>query len=365
MRVIAHNDGRELRGNERQLLHLARGLRDRGHDVLVSCRGDGALAQELERGGVPSTRVRPRGDLALASALEFRRLLAARRPDAVLLTSWKRVFLGSWLARSARVPRVVVRLGIVRPMPARSTKAWKLRRAFERQVDALVVNSQAVRRAWLESAPWFADERLSVIRNGVATVAGDAARLRRELGVAPSVRLVAVAAALEPRKGIDLLLRALGSLPDDVHALVAGSGPERAALGALAASLGVEDRVHWLGARADVPDVLAASAAFVLPSRLDSIPNALLEAMAAGVPVVTTRGNGAEEALGEADGRGAAGWIAAPEDPLALATAVTEALGASTARVQEARWRARHWFGVQRMVEEYERVLSTPAGTPR
>jgi glycosyltransferase involved in cell wall biosynthesis len=323
----------------------------------VSGRARGALARELAAGGVPTTFVRPRGDLAVASAYAFRRLLADARPDAVLLTSWKRVFLGSWLARLAGVPRVVARSGIVRAMPASPTAAWKLRRALDRQVDELVVNSDAARSAWLESAPWFPPTRVRVIRNGVALAPGAPGKLRRELGLPSHARLVLTAAALEPRKGIDLLLRALETVPGDVHALVAGAGDEAPALHELARSLGVARRVHWLGERADVPDLLADSAVFALPTRQDSIPNAVLEAMAAGVPVVTTGGNGAEETLGTADGRGPAGWIVRPEDPGALAAAIVEALAAADDRVSEARWRAQHWFGVGRMVEEYERVL--------
>jgi glycosyltransferase involved in cell wall biosynthesis len=365
MRLIAHNDGWDLRGSERQLLHLARGLRDRGHDVLVSCREGGALARELTESGVPITAVRPRGDLNLASAHRFLRLLGEWGPDALLLTSWKRVFMGSWLARIARVRRVVVRLGIVRPMPARGTAAWKLRRAFERQVHALVVNSDEVRRVWLESAPWFSMERVSVIRSAVAPTPGAAGKLRGELGLPATVRLLITVAALEPRKGIDLLVRALRSLPEDVQAVVAGEGPEAARLRELAHAVGVARRVHWLGARPDVPDLLADGAAFVLPTRQDSIPNALLEAMAAGVPVVTTSGNGAEEALGASNGRGPAGWIVAPEDPAALAAAIAGALAHPAAFADEARWRAEHWFGVERMVHAYERVLFPRASVPR
>lgn len=365
MRWIAHNDAPELRGNERQLLQLARGLGARGHEGLVSCRREGALAPELARAGVETSWVRPRGDVAWASALAFRALLARRRPHAVLLTAWKRVPMASWAARSAGVPRVVVRLGIVRRMPARGFSAWKLRHAFERRVDALVVNSEAVAAAWRESAPWFPAGRIHVVPNGVAEVSGDPAALRVELRLPASLRLVSTVAALERRKGLDLVLRALAGLADDVHLVVAGEGPEAEPLRALAASLGVEGRVHWLGARRDVPDVLAGSAAFVLPSRQDSTPNALLEAMSLGVPVVTTAGNGAEEALGAARGRERAGWIVPPEDADALAAALGEALAAPGSRADEARWRARHWFGVERMVDDYECLLFPGTGVHR
>ena len=357
MRLIAHNDGRELRGSERQLVHIARGLRERGHDVLVSCRAGAPLEAELARAGVETTGRRPRGALALPSVWVFRGLISRSRPDAVLLTSWKRLATGAWAARSAGVPRVVARLGIVRAMPPGGVSAGRLRRALECSVDVLVVNSDAVAHAWLDSAPWFAADRLRVIRNGVEGARGHPGALRRELELPAGARLIACVAGLEKRKGIDLLLRALTELPHDVHAAIAGEGTERGALGALAAQLGVASRVHWLGMRSDVPDLLAAADAFVLPTRQDSIPNALLEAMALGVPVVTTAGNGAEEALGPRDGRASAGWIVRAEDPHALAVAANEALAGAAAERKEAFWRAAHWFGIPRMVSEYEAVL--------
>lgn len=372
MRLLAHNDGRGLRGNERQLLLLAGGLRERGHDVLVSCREGAPLARALEGVAASTTHVRPRGDLALGPARAFRRLISERRPDVVLLTSWKRLFLGAWAARTADraarassahpAPRVVARLGLARRMPERWWSAFKLRWALER-VDALVVNSDAVRTAVTTGMPWLDGARVHVIRNAVAAAAGDPERLRRELGLAPQVRLVGVVGALEARKGVDLALRALAALPPHVHLAVAGAGPDAGRLSSLARSLSLGDRVHWLGARDDVGDVLAGSSAFLLPTRRDSIANALLEAMAVGTAVVTTAGNGAEETLAAREGRGAAGWIVPQEDPGALAAALLEALHAGDdARVAEARWRAAHWFGVERMVAEYEAVLS---GGPR
>src|SRR6185436_1500282 len=96
-----------------------------------------------------------------------------------------------------------------RAMPSSGFSAGRLRRALETRVDALIVNSEAVARAWLGSAPWFARERLRVIRNGVEGVSGDAAALRRELMLPAGARLIASVAGLERRKGIDLLLHAL------------------------------------------------------------------------------------------------------------------------------------------------------------
>src|SRR5690606_31731024 len=107
-------------------------------------------------------RERPRGDLDVVSALRCAWRLRRERADAVLLTSWKRIFWGGWAARRAGVRRLVVRLGLVRSLP----ESRKYQVAFRRYVDALIVNSQEVRARWLRSAPWFPAEAVHLVLNG-------------------------------------------------------------------------------------------------------------------------------------------------------------------------------------------------------
>src|SRR5207244_1839586 len=106
------------------------------------------------------------------------------------------------------------------------------------------------------------------------------------------------AGRLDAQKGVDVLLQALagviGSVPR-FHLLVAGRGPQAAALQSLARQLGVNAHAHFLGWRDDVPAILGVSDLFVLPSRWEGMPNAVLEAMAAGLPVVATRADGIAE----------------------------------------------------------------------
>lgn len=355
MKLLAHNDGIELRGNERQLLLLCEGLRERGHDVLVSCRHDAPLSHALSENSIATTQVRPRGDLDVLAMHRFGRLVQDYQPKAVLLTSWKRVVTAAYASRHGfQRARVVVRLGTVREFPG----GWKgsvLRFAFRRFVDRLVVNSDDVAEAWLRSAPWFDAGKLHVIANAVQPVPGRAQRAG--LGAAADTPIIVYVGGLESRKGIDVLLRALASLPR-LQLLVAGDGPERNALARLAVELGVGERVRWLGHRSDVPDVLASSDVFVLPSRQDSLANALLEAMTAGLPVIATEGSGVGEALGARKGREPAGWVVPPDNVDALAGAIRQALQPTSAeRGREAQWRARNWYTVPRMVAAYEQVL--------
>jgi glycosyltransferase involved in cell wall biosynthesis len=362
MRVVIHNGSREWRGNEKQTAYIARGLAARGHRVVVACDPEGALWRELERHGVPLVRERPRGDLDVVSALRFAWRLRRARADAVLLTSWKRIFWGGWAARRAGVRRVVVRLGLMRSLP----ESWKYHVAFRRYVDALIVNSQEVRARWLRSAPWFPAEAVHLVLNGIEVERpAGGSTLRAELGLGPEVPVIAAVGGLEQRKGFDLLLAAFARLAvPDARLVIAGSGGEEGRLRARAEALGVADRVHWLRFRSDIPNILAGCDVYASSSRNEGMAVAMLEAMAAGALVVATEVSGVPEALAAQDGRPPAGWIVPPEDAEALALALRRALITARSspeeaerRRAEARYRVEAWFGVERMVEEVERVL--------
>ena len=359
MKVVIHNAARELRGNERQTLLIAAELMRRGHEVVVSCVPDAPLAAALRDRGVRTSSARPRGDLDPWSFARFAAWLRSERPDVLLLTTWKRVPLAAAAARAVGVPRVVVRLGIPRAMP----RARRFRIAFRRWVDALVVNSPDVRDRWLASAPRFAADAVVVALNAVEPALPCTPRdaLRASLGVGPEDRLVVGVGGLERRKGFDLLLDALASLGDPRATLaIAGDGPDRDALEARAHALGV--RATFLGPRGDVVDLLAAAELFVMPSRADSLANAMLEAMAQGVPVVATATGGVPLALGPRDGAPAAGWVVPVNDAQALAAALREVLAAPpaevAARTGEARRRTRDCFSVERMVDTVEAALA-------
>lgn len=361
MKLLIHNDGKRLQGSERQLAILAEGLAGRGHDVVASVLAGGGLERELRRRGVRTTRIRPKGDANIVAAARFWLLLRRERPDVMLCSSWPRLFWAAHAGRWAGVKRIVGRLGITRPAPRR----WKYRVAFAR-LDALMVNSAAVRDTFLRSAPWFPTSSVHVVHNATEEVTlPEHGALRRELGLGDEVRLLLSVGSLARRKGYDLLLEALAGVPGP-HLAIAGRGPEGGALRGLAERLGVSDRVHFLGRRDDVPALLADADLFVLATRRDSLPNAMLEAMAAEVPVLVSTVAGVEEALASRDGGPAAGWMVSPGDARALRTALETAV--RECRTERGRRlaaegvrRARAWFGPERMVEAAEAVLTGEA----
>ena len=361
-------DGRRIRGNERQVLLLVDGLVARGHEVWLPCRSVGPVREAAEQIGVGTTGIRPRGDADLVSALAFAWWLRRRAVDVVLVTSWKRAFTAGWAARLAGVDRVLLRLGGLRG--SESGLGARLRRfALHRWYDGYVVNSEGVRSGLVDHFG-LEPSKISVVPNGVeAPVEATAlapAPLREELGLPEGALVLVTVSGLERNKGANLLPRILADQESDVHLVVAGRGTEgqREELRTAARALGVGERLHLLGHRDDVAAILEAADAFVLPSRVDSMPNAMLEAMAAGLPIVMSAVGGVESALDPVEGRPAAGWIAPPEDVEAIAAAVREVVEdlraggrAAAARGAEAARRAKAWFSTERMVSRYENVL--------
>jgi glycosyltransferase involved in cell wall biosynthesis len=366
MKIAIHVDGPIIRGNERQVMRIADGLRARGHEVVVSCRAGGPVEAELRAMGFRTTGIRPRGDADLWNALAFVRWLRRERPDAVLLTSWVRAFIAGWCARAAGVPRVVFRIGGMQPIH-RGVRGSLERHALRRWYHAVIANSCRVAERITGALPDMAD-RVHVVVNGLALVRRTKpAPLRRELELHRNDIIALAVGGLERNKGFDLLIEAVAPLHQELQTVLAGGGtePQARALERLARSQWASDRVHLLGRRDDVPALMAACDLFVLPSRAEGFSVALLEAMAAGKPIVAADVGGAWEGLAARDGRPPAGWIVPREDVDALMEAIREVVNGIRdgspevrARAAEARWRAENWFTLERMIDGYEAVLA-------
>jgi glycosyltransferase involved in cell wall biosynthesis len=217
-----------------------------------------------------------------------------------------------------------------------------------------------------ESAANVARERdgvspdaLRVIPNGIDlsrfTPGGRRREVRMQLGIPETVPLLVSVGHLTHVKGIDLLVPVTvilsGEYPD-IHVCVAGRGAERERLEREIGARGLGHRLRLLGPHHDVPALLETADVFVLASRSEGQPNAIIEAMAMGVPVVATAVGGVPELMRD----GSEGLLVAPEDPGALAEACRTLLGNPTlARTlgERAQLRARRDFGLASMIERY------------
>lgn len=353
MFIVAHNGARIWGGGERAVVLLLAGLQRRGHRVLLLCN-DPLVARRAGEFGLETEIVPLGGDASLHHAVRMARRLRALRPDVFLVGTFRKLFLASLAARMGGVPRVVARVGLETDTP----RSGKYRLALSRWVDAVVVNASRIRAPFVELR---GEDWVTVIHNGISApvCAAEPGAMRRELGIAPDAPVVGTVARLARQKRLDRLVAAVALLPPDTHCVIAGKGSFEAPLRAQAEELGIADRLHLLGHRDDTGTVLDALDVFVIASDTEGLSNAMLEAMASGIPVVSTAVSGADDALepfpvGRRPGT-IAGW-----EPAELADAIRPILtdDALRARMGEAaRERAEERFGFDTMLERYERVL--------
>jgi glycosyltransferase involved in cell wall biosynthesis len=310
-------------GAERLVLSAARGLpRDRFDQAICCLAERGARAAEAEAAGVPVYSIDSfpgiRHPLAFARLV---RILRRVRPAIVHTHLQSANLYGRLAARLVGVPVVVsTEHNVYRDKPRRYVVVERL---LARKTDAIVAVSAEVQR-FLSHQLRLPPSAIRVVHNGVAleeSSAAGAAEVRARLTVGAGGIRLATVASLTPKKGHDVLLRALARLKRDgidCAAAFAGEGGERRRLEAAIARLDLGDRVHLLGAVVNVADVLAAIDVFVLPSRVEGLPLALLEAMAAGKPVVATAVGGVPEVIEP----GVNGLLVPPDDDAALAGAI-------------------------------------------
>jgi glycosyltransferase involved in cell wall biosynthesis len=343
-------------GAELMMLELAKELRARGHTVLPVglSAGTGWLGARFVAAGFEPVSFELRRPLDLAAVRELTTILRDFRADVVHSHEFTMAIYGAAAAKRANARHVITMHGGLY-----YAAAWRRRAALRwatRRSHALVGVSDATASA-LERILGIDRSRLHVVPNGIPLRTGVRARLRTELAIAPGELLIVSVGNLYPVKGHAVLIDALAKLRERTgwRLAIAGRGEEEARLRAQAATAGIGDRVHLLGFRDDVTDILAAGDLFTMPSLSEGLPLALVEAMSFGLPVVVTRVGGVPEVVTD----GAEGLLVPPSDAGALASALGALLADSPRRQkmgEAARTRALRDYALSTMADRYERL---------
>lgn len=279
-----------------------------------------------------------------------RRALAAQRPEVVHVNLPVPFAAPYTVVAALSVPRTTVVAVEHLPMPIPSRGIRLLTRVTARRLDAHVAVGTAAARE-VERMSGLRTGAVRVIPNGVP-LPGPTASVARPTGDF----LVGGVGRLHAQKGFDVLVRAVARV-SDVHLVLVGDGPERTALEALAADVGVADRVTVTGWVPAATDWLPALDVVALPSRFEGLPLVLLEAMMQGRPVVGTTVGSMGDALRDGD----TGLVVPVDDEVALAGALARLRDdpALRARLGEgARTLAHAEFSVQAMTRAYERLYA-------
>jgi len=351
-RVVHVRSAQGLYGAERSLLALAAASEPPFEPIVVSLVRPGredALGTAATQAGIPATRVEARGRLSPSAVGPLIRLA---RGGLLHAHDYKALALSLVAGAVARVPVVATFHGDTGHL-ARVVVYERLARAAARFAVAVAATSEPLAAAIRGAAR---RTPVHVIPNGIAVgrlpTKAERAAAREALGCPANVPVVAFVGRLSPEKAPEVLLRAIQGT--GMQLIVAGEGPLRLALEQEADPA----QVRFLGFVADVSPVLAAADVLALPSRTEGLPMAVLEAMAAGVPVVASAVGSLPEVLGEG-----AGMLVPAGDPQALRRALESVSvpGVREAMASAARQRVESRYSAAAMALSYRDRLYQPA----
>lgn len=375
-RILLLNTQMEAGGAQKAALELGRGLESLGHEVTVATLYDkGSYVEEFSvRYGlrIVDLQMKPPGGFItkvshfVEGLVQLRNLLRSEQIDILQTFDFYSNAIGPLVARTANVPVCVTS----QRSSSRGAKKWL------RILDRAITNSQLVQMMTAVSEDTRLESidkegihprKIVTIPNGVnlKRFAVNLSRqeydsLYKDIGVDESAIIVTTVARLYPVKGHKYLLEAIPSIltvMSNVHFLFIGEGPLMKQLEQDVSRAGLSNNVHLLGARSDIPQILTISHLFVLPSLWEGLPNAILEAMAAGLPVVSTDVNGCTEVVEDEE----TGLLVPPANPGRMTDAILSILqdeAKATSFGIAGRDRARREFSQDKNLSNYVNLYS-------
>ena len=357
----------EVGGVPLHLLRLARVMRERGfHVTVASLAPAGPVGRMLDEAGISVQSCEGRGGWDFRVIPRLASMIRELRPDVVHTFLFHANLAGRWAAASAGISpsRVVCEIQTVEV--ERRWHLWVDRCTFD-GCRFIIGNSPSVIEH-LAMKGHVPQDWLRLVHGGIdpEPIRTAAAIDRESLGVPCGPGMVLWVGRMDPVKGLSSLLDAFFGIADccDAHLVLVGDGSLRESLEDHARDMALGSRVHFLGARRDVPRLLKAANLFVFPSRTEGLPNALLEAMAAERPIVATDVPGCRDLIeherngllvpyGDTEGLGAA------MHRLLSDATFARALGARAAEDVERKWR------ISKTYAEYQGIYSEILGGER
>jgi glycosyltransferase involved in cell wall biosynthesis len=352
-------------GLQRVVANICRAIDRDAFEVQVLClRALGPFAADIERLGVKVTLVPQTRRTDYFSFLKVARILRAERIN-VIHTHNTQPFVDGTLAALLSGVRTIVHTDHARSFPDK--RRYMLAERAMSLFAYRVVGVSDHTSANLEKYEKIATAKIETIPNGIDgsafDIPVDRTARRRELGIVSDALVLGIGVRLSEQKGITYLLEAMPTIVARIPRavlVIAGEGPLEQDLKAEAERLGLGHHVKFVGPRLDVPELLKVFDLYVLPSLWEGLPMVLLEAMAAGCPIVATSVGGVPSAIET----GVNGLLVPPQDPAMLAQAVVLALGDESLRRRLAlagkqAFAAR--FSAETMTRRYERLYRRQA----
>lgn len=374
MRAILMISSLAMAGTERNIVSLMPYIRDEGVDlrlVSMNTRRDSPLAEEFAASGIPRFDLDAARMTDTAAWSRFTTMLREEQIDVVHAQDQDTIIYAALAHRRLGMPTAMSRHVLFEP--ADTAKEWARAQmvlfAAKHGFNRVVAVSEAVRQDFAKKTGLSLD-KIETIYNGLPMARFDIdesrAALRTRFGWDANTPIVTMVAVLRRGKGHEVLFDAIPALRErvpNVKIMLVGDGEIEDKVRELAAPY--SETVVFLGQRTDVPHILKASDALVLPSWAEALPTVLIEAGAAGIPAVSTDVGGAKEITLDGD----TGYIVPPGDVAKLAERLADVLSDPDRAAQmgeRARARVEATFSLQRQaaqfVDMYRRIIDEQSG---
>lgn len=361
-RVLWLLDSFGMGGAESLVLPFVRSLDRQSFELIVAGISGGVNAERFRDAGA---RVVDLGARSLRDVGAFRRLLALVREERIDVIHAHLTYATIWSALASRLTGVPsVATLHVSPAATRAlhpsfrhrlltnARDALMKRIANRWTHTVITVSDALRQEYVQAG--LRASKTRVIHNGIELdrfrrpKSDVRRRLESEFAIPPGAPIAVTVSVLRPKKGIEVLIDAVREVADAIF-LIIGDGPEKESWMELARQKGVADRIRWAGYRTDVDALLAGADIFVHPSLDDAFPTVLLEAMAAGLPVVASRVGGIPEIVTDEEN----GLLVPPGNAKVLAIAIARLLRneAERNRMQQGAMRAADQFSAKTWIE--------------
>ncbi len=359
-RILFVSTSTTIGGAEKTLHTLATRLESKLHQVagVVSLKPEGEYARRLKTSGFHVESLGLDRTPRLCDASRLAAVIDRERPDIVHGFMYQAIQLCRLAKTKTPIPFKLISSPRVH-YRTRSFFSLLVDRALKNRDDLLIAECSSS-RDFLINNLGYAPEKVRTIRNGVDLPGEPVSEAdRHKKRVNPADLFVAAVGRLDKQKGFATLIEAMAKLKtSNLRCVILGDGPERARLEALVRKHELDERVQLPGERGDIASRLSACDIYCLPSLWEGLPNALLEAMALGLPVIASAVDGVPEAVED----GKTGVLVPPSDPAALAKALERlaadpALRASLGAAARASVDTR--FTVRRMIDEYQDAYSS------
>lgn len=355
-------------GTELRMASILNGLGDSFRHMIIPLNGQRGAAERLNRNVEVEFLRAPAGRGSVLYPLALRRVVLSARPDLLVTYNWGAIdaVLGCMIAPPCSIVHNECGFGPDEASSFKRRRVWIRHVALQRVFCTIVVSRLLYRIALTRFG--LSEGTLRFIQTGVDTgrfTPGRDHDLRRQWGATDETVVFGFAGGLRGEKNLHVLLRAFreAALPMDARLVLFGDGPDRGELEQLAGDLGIGERVLFHGHAADVSRVMPSFDVFVMSSLTEQTPNALLEAMACGLPVIATNVGDCADLVG-ADGTP---FIIEAHDQIAYAAALRHLAESRELRRTlgaKNRTRAVAEFSKERMIREYADVYHKAIARP-